>query len=177
MKEQLGLVHIYCGDGKGKTTAAFGLAVRAAGNGLNVVVAQFLKSGKTGELNVLRNLDPVTVVGNGITPKFVFQMNEEEKRETIRRHTEMFGQAARLCADGKCDLLVLDEIMSACTTGMFPLQKILDFIDTRPEHIEVVMTGRNPPQELIDRADYVTEMVLRKHPYEQGIPARQGVEF
>ena len=143
-----GLVHIYCGDGKGKTTCAFGLALRCAGTGAQVRIAQFLK--------------------------FTFQMNAAEKAQAARDHTQLLRQAF---ADTQhLRMLVLDEIMAACTTGMVDTDELVSLIQARPPELEVVLTGRNPPQALLDLADYITEMKKIRHPYDKGITARRGIE-
>lgn len=175
IREQLGLIHIYCGDGKGKTTASAGLAVRARGNGLNVLLTQFLKSGTSGELEPLRSLG-VEVISGSYSQKFVFMMNDEEKAAT-RHHCEMqFREATARSREG-IDLLILDEVMGAIATGMLEEKEIIDFLETKPPNLEVVLTGRDPSQALIDLADYVSEVVMRKHPYEtSGITGRVGIE-
>lgn len=169
------MLHIYCGDGKGKTTCSMGLAVRAAGHGRKVVVAQFLKSGNSGERVVLEQLPTVNCLPVPETMKFTFLMNEQEKADTRAQMTEIFSQAAQLGRDS--DLLVLDELCSAINTGMVPLDQVLAFLDSRPENLEVVITGRDPAPELQERADYITEMRKVKHPFDRGVHAREGVEW
>lgn len=169
------MLHIYCGDGKGKTTCSMGLAVRAAGHGRKVVVAQFLKGGNSGERVILERLPNVTCIPVPETIKFVFAMNEQEKAETRAQMTAAFEQAAAASRDG--DLLVLDELCSAISTGMVPLETVLAFLDSLPEQLEVVITGRDPAPELQERADYITEMKKIKHPFDKGINAREGVEW
>ncbi|MGI6507908.1 MAG: cob(I)yrinic acid a,c-diamide adenosyltransferase [Saccharofermentanales bacterium] len=175
IREQLGLIHIYCGDGKGKTTASAGLAVRACGRGLNVLLTQFLKSGTSGELEPLRSLG-VEIISGSYSQKFVFTMNDEEKAETRRRCETQFHEAIERSREG-IDLLILDEVMGAIATGMLDEQEVIDFLQTKPPNLEVVLTGRDPSQTLIDLADYVSEVVMRKHPYEtSGLIGRVGIE-
>lgn len=169
------MLHIYCGDGKGKTTCAMGLAVRAAGHGRKVVVAQFLKGGNSGERAVLEALPTVTCIPVPETIKFVFAMTDAEKEQTRAQMTAAFTQAAQLARNA--DLLVLDELCGAISTGMVPLADVLDFLDSRPEGLEVVITGRDPAPELVERADYITEMRKLRHPFDKGIDAREGVEW
>lgn len=169
------MLHIYCGDGKGKTTCAMGLAVRAAGHGRTVVVTQFLKGGNSGERAVLEALPTVQCIPVPETIKFVFAMTDEEKDQTRAQTTAAFTQAAELSQNA--DLLVLDELCGAISTDMVPLTAVLDFLDSRPEGLEVVITGRDPAPELLERADYVTEMRKIKHPFDRGINAREGVEW
>lgn len=169
-----GLIHIYCGDGKGKTTAAMGLVVRAAGNGLKVLILQFLKNGKTGELTSFEKLEHVTVIRGKGGMKFTCHMNEEEKAETLRVHTENLLKVIEQAEN--YDLVILDEAVGACGCGLLDKQMLLQFLDNKPEKLEVVLTGRNPAQELLDRADYISEIKKIRHPYDKGILARKGIE-
>lgn len=169
------MLHIYCGDGKGKTTCSMGLAVRAAGHGRRVVVAQFLKGGNSGERAVLESLPTVTCIPVPATIKFVFAMDEQEKAQTRAQMTAAFEQAVETARNS--DLLVLDELCGAISTDMVPLETVLDFLDHRPETLEVVITGRDPAPELQERADYITEMRKIRHPFDRGIDARKGVEW
>jgi cob(I)alamin adenosyltransferase len=169
------MLHIYCGDGKGKTTCAMGLAVRAAGHGRKVVVAQFLKGDNSGERAVLEALPNVTCLPVPKTIKFVFAMDDEEKTQASAQMTAAFAQAAALGRES--DLLVLDELCGAISTGMVPLEQVLAFLDGCPETLEVVITGRDPAEELQERADYITEMKKIKHPFDRGVDAREGVEW
>ena len=169
------MLHIYCGDGKGKTTCSMGLAVRAAGHGRKVVVAQFLKCGNSGERIILEQLPNVNCLSVPEVMKFVFTMTDEEKAQTRAQMTDILRRAAE--AGRQADLLVLDELNGAITTGMVALQDVLDFLDSRPEGLEVVITGRDPAPELCQRADYITEMTKVKHPFDKGLNARKGVEW
>ena len=170
-----GLIHIYCGDGKGKTTAAMGLALRFAGAGRRVLVLQFFKDGNSSEVKALRNFDTVDVVEQTRHFGFSWTLSEEELREAKAYYSGLLEDT--VARSGKYDLLVLDEAMSACTTGMIQEERLLELLHEKPDALEVVMTGRNPSQALLDRADYVTEMRKVKHPFDRGIPARMGVEF
>ena len=162
-----GLIHLYCGDGKGKTTAAVGLSVRAAGAGKRVLFAQFLKDGSSSELNVLRALQNVEVACCEQNFGFFRSMDEQ---------TKAAARLMRKSADG-VDLLVLDEAVAACNHGLIEEATLIDFLRGRPKALEVVLTGRDPSQHLLDAADYVTEMRKRKHPFDRGIAARRGIEF
>lgn len=170
-----GFMHLYCGDGKGKTTAAVGLAIRAAGAGKRVVFAQFYKDGSSSEIAVLRSIPGITVL---VVPKhygFFKRMTAQEREQAGWDYTDLMRRAM---AEGeKADLLVLDEAVSACNHGSIPASELCAFLDCRPHGLEIVLTGRNPSQPLLDRADYVTEMKKQKHPFDRGIPARKGVEF
>lgn len=175
-KSKLGLIHIYTGDGKGKTTAALGLILRATGRGLHVVLGQFLKGRETGELHTLSLLPGVTVFRGKPLTKFSFQMNEQEKAEVLQSHNEFIQELASYCRQEETDLLVLDEVIGACGTHLLDESLLIDFLKHKPEHLEVVMTGRNPSPELLELADYVSEICKRKHPFDKGIPAREGIE-
>ncbi len=171
-----GLIHIYTGDGKGKTTAALGLAVRCCGHGNKVLFVQFLKSRPTGELNSIALLPNIELMRGKETKKFTFQMTPEEKAKVREEHAELFAKVREKCANEKIDLLVLDEVIGACNTGVFDINELIDFLKNKPQELEVVMTGRKPADELIELADYVSEIMKRKHPFDKGIPARTGVE-
>ena len=167
-----GLVHLYCGDGKGKTTAAMGLALRALGQGMRVVVVQFLKNGTSGELEPLKKLGAAVYSGQP-GAKFTFQMNAEEKAQATQENNARLAEALQQ----PCDLLILDEICAARNSGMVDEALAKQAVLERPQHREVVLTGRNPEAWMVEAADYITEMQPRRHPYEQGIPARKGIEF
>jgi cob(I)alamin adenosyltransferase len=169
-----GLVHIYCGEGKGKTTAAVGLAVRAAGNGLKVLIVQFLKNGKTGELASFEKLENITVIRGKGSSKFVWNMNEEEKEAALLMHTQNLQMVME--ASSNYDLMILDEAIGACSCGLLEKELLCSFLDKRPEGLEVVLTGRYPAQELLDRADYISEIKKIRHPYDKGVMARKGIE-
>ncbi len=176
-KNRQGLVHIYCGDGKGKTSAAVGLAVRAAGRGMKVLVVRFLKTENSGEVEVLRSIPGITVTPCDRTFGFVFRMNEEQKREAAQYYQKRFEDAAREAVQGQYDLLILDEILASCNYGMVNEQSVVEFLKAKPEGLEVVLTGRAPSETLQELADYISEICMRKHPYQKGIPARRGIEF
>ena len=167
------MLHLYCGNGKGKTTAAMVLALRAAGRGKRVVLAQFLKGADSGERFALAQLPQVTLLPVPDTVKFSFRMTEEERRAEARRYQDLLEQIRRE-APG-CFLLVLDEACAAVNTGLLPLEDLLSCLDSL--ECEVVLTGRDPAPQLAERADYITSMEAVRHPFEQGISARKGIEF
>jgi len=171
-----GLIHIYCGDGKGKTTAAVGLAVRCAGRGNKVLLVQFLKSRDSGELYSLAKLPDIEVMRGKESKKFTFQMNEEEKHALLIEHNKMFEQVLAKIKNGGYSLLILDEVIGALNAKVFEMQKLTEFLRHKPENLEVVLTGRNPAPELVEIADYVSEMRKVKHPMDKGIMAREGIE-
>lgn len=171
-----GLIHIYCGDGKGKTTAAVGLAVRCAGRGNKVLLVQFLKSRDSGELYSLAKLPDIEVMRGKESKKFTFQMNEEEKHALLIEHNKMFEQVLAKIKNGGYSLLILDEVIGALNAKVFEMPKLIEFLRHKPENLEVVLTGRNPAPELVEIADYVSEMRKVKHPMDRGILAREGIE-
>lgn len=171
-----GLIHIYCGDGKGKTTAAVGLAVRCAGRGNKVLLVQFLKSRDSGELYSLAKLPDIEIMRGKESKKFTFQMNEEEKHALLIEHNKMFEQVLAKIKNGGYSLLILDEVIGALNAKVFEMPKLIEFLRHKPENLEVVLTGRNPAPELIESADYVSEMRKVKHPMDKGIMAREGIE-
>lgn len=171
-----GLIHIYCGDGKGKTTAAVGLAVRCAGRGNKVLLVQFLKSRDSGELYSFAKLPDIEVMRGKESKKFTFQMNEEEKHALLIEHNKMFEQVLAKIKNGGYSLLILDEVIGALNAKVFEMPKLIEFLRHKPENLEVVLTGRNPAPELVEIADYVSEMRKVKHPMDRGIMAREGIE-
>lgn len=172
-----GLVQIYTGDGKGKTTAAIGLGIRAAGRGFKVYMVQFLKGADTGELYILKNIENFKVFRFQTSNKFFWNMNDEEKGILMVEMKEAYDFAVSTLKNKKCDLLILDEIMGVVHNKIYTVEDILRLIEVKPDEVELVMTGRNVPQHIIDKADLVTEMKLIKHPFEKGIPARYGIEY
>lgn len=172
-----GFVHIYCGDGKGKTTAAMGLAVRMAGSGGRVIIFQFLKNNSSSERKALSQLDGIHLVEGFNQVKFTFEMTNEERRAAIDFYEEKLSELSTLVSGGRYDMAVLDEVIGAVEKGFVKKESVLEFLDRRPENTEIVMTGRNPCAELVERADYVTEMKKVKHPFDSGIKGRLGIEF
>ena len=171
----MGLVHIYCGDGKGKTSAAAGLAVRAVGYGKKVVIARFLKNDESGEAKTLKEIPSVHVIPCRETFGFVFQMDEETKKKAAAYNKRLFEEAKDLSVTA--DLLILDEIMAAVNYGMVPEELVISFLKSRPEQLEVVLTGRDPSDRLKEEADYISEIRKVRHPFDKGISAREGIEY
>ncbi len=172
-KEGLGLIQIYTGGGKGKTTAALGLAMRAAGHDLRVAVVQFMKLWDYGEIKGLRRLG-VDLFRYG-TAQFVDP--EGPSPVDFEQADEALSKAEELIEQGKYDLLVLDEINVALDFNLVPLKRVVDLLDKKPDNLELVLTGRNCPQEIIERADLVSSINEVKHPYRKGLRARRGIEF
>lgn len=171
------MIHIYHGDGKGKTTAAMGLALRALGHGWRVCVVQFLKDGTSGEVRMLATLPGSTVIACPTGGRFTFQMTAAELAAARERQEAALARARVLFESGACDLLVLDEVLDAVGTGTLAEASLLDAARACDGQVELVLTGRGPSPELVELADYVTEMRCEKHPYQQGVTAREGVEW
>lgn len=171
----LGLIHIYCGKGKGKTTASLGLCVRAAGAGKRVLFVQFFKNGVSSEMISLRQLPGVDTLICERPVNFFMHMDDEQKNQAKELYTRLLDQAIEQSANA--DLLVLDEIISTCNYGIADENRLISFLKDKREDLEVVLTGREPSEELLACADYITEMTKLKHPYDKGINARQGIEF
>lgn len=170
-----GLIHLYCGDGKGKTTAALGLALRAAGAGKQVVFTQFFKDGSSSEMKPLAALPGVRVFHADTVRGFYRNMTPSQREQAGKDYTALFRQVTQ--AAQEADLLILDEIVSACNRGVVPEKLVTDFLREKPARLEVVLTGRNPSAALLELADYVTEMRKLRHPFDRGIGARKGIEF
>ena len=174
MPLEQGLIQVYTGEGKGKTTAALGLAVRALGQGLRVLLVRFLKSDDpaSGEVTLLRQLDGIEILTAGVGGI------RSRDRDELRRSTEeAFSEMQERLANQTFDLVILDEINGALHRGYLPLAKFLAFLDRRPPGAELVLTGRNAPPEVIARADLVSRIEAVRHPLQQGIAARRGIEY
>ncbi len=168
------MVHLYTGDGKGKTTAAVGLAVRAVGFGGKVLFIQFLKSGESNEISILESLG-VEVFTNYPFDEFLWNMDNSQLAQCRELQKQCIDKAQDAVASGEYDMIVLDECMGAIQSDMLSIEKLIDVI--KVSDTEIVLTGRGMPSEILDKCDYVTEMVKRKHPFERGIQARAGIEF
>ncbi len=171
-----GLIHIYCGDGKGKTTCGMGLCCRAAGAGRRVLIYQFMKDGRGNERKVLERLPNVTFANEERGIRFSFQLDEEEKKAEKARYLREFADITDMVRRGKYDVLFLDEILYAIASGLMDEQVLTEYLDQKPEGLEVILTGRNPSDAIKSRADYISEIRKEKHPYDRGISAREGIE-
>jgi cob(I)alamin adenosyltransferase len=172
-RDGLGLIQVYTGGGKGKTTAALGLAMRAAGHDLRVAIIQFMKIWDYGEIKSLRRLG-IDLFRYGtmqlVDPKDPLPVDFEQADEALSKAEELIER-------GNHDLLILDEINVALDFNLIPLRRVVDLLDKKPDNLEVVLTGRNCPRELMERADLVSSMDEIKHPYQRGVMARKGIEF
>lgn len=175
-KHPTGLIHIYCGDGKGKTTTGMGLCTRAAGYGYRVLIYQFMKDNSTSERNVLKLSENITIIDGLPQEKFSFQMTPEEKAQRKAYYEEQFRTVTRRAAEENYDVLFLDETIYTIRAGLLSEELVLDFLKSKPQQLEVILTGQGPSQALIDAADYVSEIRKIKHPFDQGIGARKGIE-
>jgi len=171
-----GLIQVYTGDGKGKTTAAFGLAFRAHGRGFKVGVVQFMKTWVTGEVLLAESLQNFYMKRIDTSPKFTWEMNQTELQELKIEIRKGFEQVLNLVKENAYDVLILDEINHIINQNFVSKDEIMELLNSKPESMELVLTGRNAPDWLIDKADLVTEMKCIKHPFEKGIPARVGIE-
>jgi len=170
-----GLVQVYTGNGKGKTSAAFGLALRAIGRGLKVYIIQFIKGGfDYGELYVVDKLPNLKLKAFG-QGKFVTQFPPSKKDIEIAK--EALELAKKIVKSGEYDVVILDEINVAMSLRLIKIEEVVNMIKEKPKNVELVLTGRYAPKEIIDIADLVTEMKEIKHPFQKGIPPRKGIEF
>ncbi|MDR2779762.1 MAG: cob(I)yrinic acid a,c-diamide adenosyltransferase [Synergistaceae bacterium] len=167
-----GCVQVYTGNGKGKTTAAIGLAVRALGAGIEVFFAQFLKSGDYSEIQILRNLDNITCRQYGVGG-FIARTPSSEDIASARRGVE---DALRAMKGGDYGVVILDEANVAYSLGLISIEELMSLVRERPPAAELVLTGRGAPAELIAAADLVTEMREIKHYFNSGVKARKGIE-
>ena len=170
-----GLVQVYTGNGKGKTTAALGLALRAAGHGLKVLMVQFMKGSASGEFEACQRLSPFLTIIKAGREGFIFK--GEVDPVDLKLAEEGFLLAKKAIESGEYDIVILDEINMAVDFGLISLSDLLQLVDSKPGTVELVLTGRNARPELLDKADLVTEMVERKHYYVKGVPARKGIEM
>jgi cob(I)alamin adenosyltransferase len=172
-----GLIIVLTGNGKGKTTAAMGQALRAVGHGLKVLMLQFIKgTWDYGELESIKKLDPdfkIKPLGKG----FVRSKSKLSNNEAIENINQSWEQAEKDIFSDKYDMVILDEINYVIDFGLLPVDKILTLLDKKPKRLHIILTGRNAHKKVIERADLVTEMVEIKHHYSKGIKAQKGIEF
>jgi cob(I)alamin adenosyltransferase len=169
-----GLIQVYTGSGKGKTTAALGQAVRAAGRDKKVLIVQFMKKWDYGELHSLKNIPEITLKTFG-TKDFIYK--GKAKEIDFEEAKRAFAEGVEGALSGKYDIVIFDELNVALDFGLLKIKQVLDFLKAKPRTVEVIITGRNAPAEIIDLADLVTEMKEIKHPFQKGISARIGIEY
>lgn len=172
-----GYVQIYTGDGKGKTTAALGLAVRGAGANLNVMIAQFIKGMDTSELNILKNIDNITVLRYMTSKKFFCNMTEDEKKQVKAEMRKLLVDTIKLSKEKQCDIVIFDELLGALHGGFISKEEIVNLLENKPDGCEYVITGRAAPDWLVKRADLVSSIEAVKHYMDAGVNARKGIEF
>jgi len=168
-----GYIQVYTGNGKGKTTAALGLSLRAVGAGFNVFIAQFVKGMEYSELKSIKQLSPKITLKQFGHDCFIYQNPKDEDFKVAR---EGFEEVKKIVAGGKFDLVILDEINIATHYKLISIKEILKLLETKPENVEIVLTGRNVDKRIIEIADLVTEMKEIKHYYQKGVQARKGIE-
>lgn len=171
-----GCVHIYHGDGKGKTTCGMGLCVRAAGAGLKVMIYQFLKDNSSNERKILGIIPNITLVDGEESVKFTFHMTDAEKAQCACRCSAVFESVTRRAVEEKYDVLFLDELLHLINKKMIDEDRVVDFLEHRPYGMEVIMTGYYPSERLKGMADYVSHIVKEKHPFDKHLAAREGIE-
>lgn len=176
LKTTRGLIHIYHGNGKGKTTCGMGLCVRAAGAGKKVLIYQFLKDSSSSELKILEHVPGITVIAGNPNAKFTFAMSDAEKEATKQYYKEKFQEIIKTVTEGDYDLLFMDEVLHVIRKGMLSEATVIDFLKNKPEKLEVVMNGYDPSDAMREVADYISFVQKEKHPFDQGIPARIGIE-
>ncbi|MBR1853268.1 MAG: cob(I)yrinic acid a,c-diamide adenosyltransferase [Lachnospiraceae bacterium] len=169
------MVHLYTGEGKGKTTAAVGLAVRAAGHDIPVLFAQFMKGNDTGEIHVLKELRQVRILRSDRDFGFYKQMSDADKQQLTEIHDWILGELLEAVQSKQCGMVILDEVTYPVTWGLLDQTRLKKLLEA--EDVEIVLTGRNPAPFLEEAADYITEMHCVRHPFERGVTARRGVEY
>jgi len=170
-----GYIHVYTGNGKGKTTAALGMAFRAVGSGLKTYIGQFMKGQKYGELDAARKLPGFITIEQYGTDTFV-HVKLPPSPEDMKLAKDGLSKARQAMVSGQYDIVVLDEISTAHYFNLISLDEMLEMVRMKPGGVELVFTGRYAPKELIDIADIVTEMTEVKHYYQKNVPAREGIE-
>lgn len=177
-KLERGYVQVYTGNGKGKTTAAVGQAIRSVGNGLKVYMLQFLKTDETGELEIAKILgDKFQIFRFESKKGFTWNLSDEEKIILQTEINTAYSFAMEVVKNNKCDVFILDEIMAILSNNLLTQEQVIDLIDNKPINMELILTGRNAPKSIIDKADLVTEMNMIKHYIDKGVYAREGIEF
>ncbi len=169
------MIHLYHGDGKGKTTAACGLALRAAGSGMTVLFVQFFKSGSSSEVAAMQAIPNIETRHPSVHRGRYKQLDDEKRAEVSDSYHTLLTEVIESAEN--YDMIILDEVVSAYTYGMIDSTQLVNFLQSEGQTRELVMTGRNPATELIELSDYVTEMKKVKHPYDRGVTARKGIEY
>lgn len=170
-----GYVHCYTGNGKGKTTAAIGLAIRAAGWGRHSVIIQFLKGQKSGEHIALKRFNDLIAIESYGSKHFYIPGNDDTEHKTLVH--KAYKRCMEVLGDSSYDIIICDEILTACNCGLLSREEIISLIHAKPHNTELVLTGRNLPKKLYTYCDLITEMKEIKHYYTSGVGARKGIEY
>ena len=173
----MGMIHIYCGDGKGKTTASLGLALRAAGSGMRVHIVQLLKGAYTSELDSIRLIPNITIERCDKNYGCIFTEDDENRQNVTACNNQLLLSAEELMKSGDIDMLIIDEFNNAYSLELIDRELADRIVLQKPQKVELILTGRNPDRKFIDIADYVSEIKAVKHPYESGVIARKGIEY
>lgn len=177
LKLARGLIQVYTGNGKGKTTAALGQGLRSCGRGLKVYMVQFLKGGDTGELHSVPKLHPLFEIFRFERERgFFWTLSEEEKYELKEDIDRGFSFMKKVVSKVECDVLILDELLGVLSNGLLEVNEVVKLLESKPETMEIIITGRNAPDKILEVADLVTEMKEIKHYFKNGVPAREGIE-
>lgn len=173
-----GMVQVYMGNGKGKTTAALGLGLRAAGHGFRVIMVQFLKGSNSGELQAVKHLAPnFEIVRLENVPGFFWTLSKAEKKQLEEEIRKNWEYIQRLATEEEYQVMILDEILAVVENGLLGLEEVINLIKTRSVKLELVFTGRNLPLQLLEFVDLITEMKEVKHYFHEGVAARAGIEY
>ena len=172
-----GYIHIYCGDGKGKTTAALGLALRAAGANKKVLLTRFMKTNSSSELSALSLLPNIKVIPTSKVFGYYYSLNDKEKEEAYDYYSSLLKETCKKAIDENYDLLILDEVTYVYSYNFIDPNYLMSFLHAKPEQLEVVITGKHPASELLDVADYISDIKKVRHPYDKGVLPREGIEL
>lgn len=179
------MVHVIFGNGKGKTTSSIGSAVRASGSGMQVLFVQFMKQDDTSEIQALSSFSGIECVFPKDRYQLFEELNDTRMEELQKAHTQVLErlQQEYLCkcfvsnSNQRKLMVVLDEAVSACSMGLLSEERLRQFIEENRDKAEIILTGHEPKEWMLEMADYVSEIVARKHPYEKGVKARRGIEY
>lgn len=172
-----GYIQVYTGNGKGKTTAAIGLAIRCAGAKKKVIIAQFLKAKPTSEINILKQIDNIKILRNTTCKKFFWHLNDTEKELLKKETNDLLKLTLKYANSNNYDIIIFDEILGTLSLRLLSKDDIISLIDSKPAHCEYILTGRDAPKWLIDRSDLVSEINPIKHYMDTGVCAREGIEY
>ncbi len=173
-----GLIQVYTGKGKGKTTAAIGLALRALGHGMRVCIVQFLKKERgSGEIEAIRKFRGIKILHAGGVLPMRRAPNEKERKQLRQSLVKALSQCENIISSKKYDVVILDEINFAMSSGLVSPEAVLELMETKPGNVELVLTGRGAPRRVLQKADLVTHMEEVKHPFNRGVKARKGIDY